>query len=320
MNVPKYFASRIEKASGGRLKIEVLPAGTIVPAAEMLDAVSKGVLDVCHGWSGYHVGKNSACALFTGLPAFGMDQLTYYMWLYFGDGLKLYNELLTNEMKLNVIAFFMGGDVPEPLGWFKKPVTSWADFKGLKFRAGGYGAEIYKEAGATVVAMSGGDIIPAAQRGVIDGAEWSDPTSDMTLGFQDVWKYYHMPGIHQPISWTENAINKKRFEELPEDLQELVRTVSNDTAFYTSLQLYYRNAIDLEVLKTKHGVNVVETPKEILIETLKAWDKVAEKKAAENPAFKRVLESQKAFAARQVPYMAKAVPPYELSADHYWKK
>lgn len=317
---PQYLCDRIEKMSAGRLKIQMEPAGTYVPAFEVLDATHKGVLDACHSWAGYWVGKHPAAALFCGIPAFGMDQFDGITWLYMAGGLDLYNEMLQKELAYNVVAFVTLAEVPEPLGWFKKPITSWEDLKGLKFRAGGVAAEIFQKAGMSVVSIPGGDIVPSGEKGVLDAAEWSDPTADMSMGFHDVWKYYHMPGMHQPVAFPEFLVNKGRWEELPDDLKEIVESGCRDTSFTTWMQLWYRNHLDLEVLKTKYGVTVVETPKDILIKVLEGADEVIADKAAANAFAARVRDSQRDFASKFVPYRRMARPPYELAADYYWKR
>jgi TRAP-type mannitol/chloroaromatic compound transport system substrate-binding protein len=202
-----------------------------------------------------------------------MGNEDFLSWLYVGGGLELYQELLQKELKLDVVVFPTFGETPEPMGWFPKPIKSVAELKGLKFRATGLSAEVFKEMGMNVVSLAPGEIVPALERGVIDAAEFSDPSSDLALGFPNVRKFYHMPGIHQPTGMME---------------------------FY------------------KHGVTIVETSKEIQLEILKAWDRVAERKAKENAFFAKVLESQRAFAKRVVPYRRCCHPAYELSADHYW--
>ncbi len=317
---PLYFGERVEKMSGGRLKIDVSAAGTIVPTGEILDAVHKDVIQAGYTWAGMWTGKHPAFGLFCGTDVLGMDHLDMATFLLHGGGMKLYNWLLQEELKYNVIAFNAIGDVPEPQGWFNKPVKSWADFKGLKFRAAGLSAEIFQEAGASVVTLAGGEIVPAGERKTIDAAEWSDPTSDMSLGFHEIWKYYHMPGAHTTCAWLEIIVNKTRYEELPADLKEIVAGAAMDTALYTWTKLWYQNPFDLETLKTKHGVQVIETPEEVLKEVLAATVRLYEKKAAQNATFAKVYEALKEFASRQVPYRRFAQPSYPFVADFHWKK
>lgn len=319
---PKGLVEKIEAMSGGRLKINLLAAGAIVPAFEVLDAVHKGILDGGHAWPGYWYGKHPAATLFGSVPGgpFGMSAEDYLGWLYLGGGRELYNELLQKELKLNVVAFPTFGETPEPLGWFPKPLKDVKDFKGLKFRAGGMSAEVFKAMGMSVVTLPGGEIVPAMQRGVIDAGEFSDPSSDMAMGFQDVRKFYHMPGTHQPTGMMEFLVSTKKWEELPADLRAIVEHASMAEALHFTLKMLNQNSKDLDTLITKHGVKVVETPREILTEVLKAWDKVAEKYVKENPFFAKVYESQKKWAQQVVPYRRIGHPPYDLAADYYWGK
>jgi TRAP-type mannitol/chloroaromatic compound transport system substrate-binding protein len=193
-------------------------------------------------------------------------------------------------------------------------------FRGLKFRAAGAAAEVFKTMGMTVVILPGGEIVPALQRGVIDAGEFSDPSSDMAMGFQDVTKFYHLPGVHQPTGFMEIVINKGKWEALPADLKAIIEYAAMANTLNFDMSMLNQNSKDLETLITKHNVKAIETPREILLEVLKAWDKVAEKYSNSNPFFKKVYESQKTFAQRVVPYRRIGHPPYELAADYYWKK
>jgi TRAP-type mannitol/chloroaromatic compound transport system substrate-binding protein len=314
------FAERVNAMAGGRLKIEVSAAGAIVPAFEVLDAVHKGILDAGHSWPGYWFGKHPACTLYSSAAGgpFGMDNLDWLTWLYLGGGAKMYNELLQNDLKMNVVAFFASGETAEPQGWFKKPISDIKAFKGLKFRAAGAASEVFKNLGMSVVILPGGEIVPALQRGVIDAGEFSDPSADMKMGFQDVAKYYYNPGVHQPTGGMEVLINKTKWEALPADLKAIVENAAMATQMFFDAHMINQNSLDMQTLISKHGVKIMETPREILMEVLKAWDKVAEKYVKENPTFAKIYASQKAFAERVVPYRRIAHPPYELAADYYW--
>lgn len=319
-NNPKDFAKKVKEMSGGRFRIDVMAAGSIVPAFEVLDAVHKGILDAGNSWAGYWMGKHPAATLFSSVPGgpFGMNSEDFLGWIYLGGGLELYNEMLQKELKMDVVSLPTFGETPEPLGWFPRPIKSVADFKGLKFRASGMSAEVFKEMGMSVVTVSGGEIVPALERGVIDAGEWSDPSADMSLGFQDVRKFYHMPGIHQPTGMMEVLINKKKWDKLPDDLKAIVKYAAMSEALEFSLLMLHRNSLDLMTLINKHGVTVVQTPREILLEVLKAWDRVAEKEAKKNPFFAKVLASQKKWAERVVAYRRVGHPPYDLAAEYYW--
>ncbi len=321
-NDPKGVVEKIEAMAGGRLKINMQAAGAIVPAFEVLDATHKGILDVGHAWPGYWYGKHPAATLFGSVPGgpFGMNAEDYLGWMYLAGGVELYNELMQKELKMDVVVFPTYGETPEPLGWFKGPVKDVNAFKGLKFRAGGMSAEVFKAMGMSVVTLPGGEIVPALERGVIDAAEYSDPSSDMSVGFADVRKFYHMPGIHQPTGIMELIINKKKWDSLPADLKAIVENACQAMALKFTLMMIDQNSKDLKTLVEKKGVTIVETPRDILQEVLVAWDKVAEKYVKENAFFAKVYASQKAWAERIVPYRVVAHPPYDLAAEHYWGK
>ena len=317
---PENFAAKVNEMAKGRLKIDVMAVGAIVPAFEILEAVHKGILDAGHVWPGYWLGKHPAATLFASIPCgpYGMNSEDFLGWMHLGGGLELYNELLQKELKLNVISIPTYGENPEPQGWFPKPIRSVKDFKGLKFRAAGMSAEVFKAMGMSVVTLPGGEIVPALERGVIDAGEFSDPSSDMSMGFQDVRKYYHLPGIHQPTGIMEALINKKRWDELPDDIKAMIKTAAMAESLEFALRMLDQNSKDLKTLIDKHGVIVVETPRDLMLEVCKGWDKVAQKYVGENPFFAKVYASQKKWAERVVPYRRVGHPPYDLAAEYYW--
>jgi TRAP-type mannitol/chloroaromatic compound transport system substrate-binding protein len=223
-------------------------------------------------------------------------------------------------LKMNVVAFASSGETNEPQGWFRKPVKGVKDFRGIKFRAGGMAAEVFKALGMTVVILPGGEIVPAMQRGVIDAGEFSEPSSDMAMGFQDVAKFYYLPGMHQPSGMIENIINKSKWDALPADLKAIVEYACMATQTWWDAAIKLQNAKDLETLVNKHNVKVIETPQEILAEVLNAWDKVAEKHSKENAFFSKVYQSQKEYAKRIVPYKKLNEVSYDIGYQHYWSK
>ncbi len=318
---PKGLVDKLAEMTGGRLKIDLAPAGAVVPAFEVLDAVNRGILDAGHSWPGFWTGKHPAATLFGSAPGgpYGMNSEDYLGWIYLGGGLELYNDLIQKELKMNVVIFPTFGETPEPQGWFRKPIKSVAELKGLKFRATGLSAEVFREMGMAVVSIAPGEIVASLERGVVEAAEFSDPSADMAIGLHQVRKFYHMPGIHQPTGMMEIQINKRKWDELPADVKAIVKYAAMAEALHYTLKMLDRNSEDLFTLVSKHGVTVVETPKEVLDEILRAWDKVAERKAKENPFFAKVLESQKSWAQRVVPYRRCCHPPYDLAADYYWK-
>jgi TRAP-type mannitol/chloroaromatic compound transport system substrate-binding protein len=320
---PLIMAKSIEEMSGGRLKMNVMAAGMIVPPFEVLDAVHKNVLDAAHSWPGYWTGKNMAAGLFGPPPAgpFGLGRDEFLSWLHSGGGMELYNELLQKELKLNVVAFFTTTLCYwEAFGWFRKPFESLADLRKMKFRTSGLGLQMMRQMGVSAVQMPGGEVIPALERGTIDGAEWAIPSHDILMGFQNVTKYYYMPDMRQPPGIQEFVINKTKWDELPADIKAIVKN-----ALLAEIMRMNNASIDLESkaakeLIEKHGVKIMRTPDEILKAQLTAIDKVYEEEAAKNPFFAKVLASQREFAQRVVPHAAQIRPPLERAVEHYWQK
>ena len=300
----KLIAERVDKLSGGTLKIEPLPAGTIVPAFEVLDATSKKVIDGAHTVAYYWVGKNKTAVLFTGGPGgnYGMDFVDVLGWMYEGGGLDLWWDFYQKELKLNVIAFPILPASPQALGWFKRPIKDLADFKGMKCRQTGIVAELYSKMGMAVVNMPGGEIVPSAQRGVIDCAEWVGGIEDLRLGLPQVWKYHYTPGMHESNSMLELIINTDVWKGFTPQQQESVRAAVFDTFVRWGIRWQKQNADAIDEMRTKHGTQILRTPPEILVEFLKTWDKMAAEESAKDPFFKKVLESQRKFAAVVVPY------------------
>jgi TRAP-type mannitol/chloroaromatic compound transport system substrate-binding protein len=315
------FVKRVNSLCAGRLEIKLEPPGAIVPAFEILDASHKGVLDGGVSWSGYWTGKNAAFSLFaspTGGP-FGMNNWDFTAWVFNGGGQELYRGLL-EKLKYNVVWFPIWGEMCEPLGWFKKPINKVSDLKGLKFRAAGLAADVFRELGLSVTTLPQGEIMPALERGVIDATEFSDPHSDMGVGFQDICKYYYLPGIHQPTGVGEVYFNKAVWDKLPADLKTIIELAAHESMMLNWTKCWEMNIQALEDLQKKHGVKVMETPKQILMEFLKAWDKVAARESKKNPDFAKIYESQRKFASRHVPYQRIVNPDYAIAADYYWPR
>jgi len=316
----KYFAEKMDKLTGGQIKIEAMAAGQIVPPFEILDATSKKVIDGGHGVSYYWVGKNKAATLFSNTPAgiVGMDHMDYLGWIYEGGGLELWWEFYQKELKLNVVAFPILPASPQAFGWFKRPIKNLADFKGMKCRQTGIVAEIFQRMGMQTVNMPGGEIIPSAQRGVIDCAEWVGGVEDLRLGLPQVWKYHYTPGMHETATVGELIINSEVWASFSPQQQEAVRVSVNDTFLRWWVKWQKQNADALEEMRDKHGTQILRTQPEILIAFLKAWDEMAKEESAKNPFFKKVFESQKAYAAKVVPAKRYMFPPYSFAAGHYF--
>jgi TRAP-type mannitol/chloroaromatic compound transport system substrate-binding protein len=305
----KNFGDRVDKMSNGRIKVEVLPDGAVVGAFGILDAVDKGVVDGGFAWTHYWSGKNSAAALFSNPAAgvgVGMDQVSHMSWLKNGGGDALYDRLYTEVLKTNIKPFMIQPMGPDPFGWFKKPIKSIEEMKSMKYRSPpGLTAEIFREMGITTVAMPGAEIVPAAQRGVIDAAEWIGPADDMILGFQTVFKHYYLQGLHQSTDVAELLINKNFWNKLSPDLKAIVEASVAATIAETYTFNVYRNAVAMEKLKKDHGVTIHDTPKEFFTAFQKATTIVYDRESTKNPFFKEVLDSQRKFAGVVVPYWTK---------------
>jgi len=310
----KRFGDRIEKMSAGRIKIETLPDGAVVPAFEILDAVDKGVVEGGYAWTHYWSGKNPTAGLFSNPMAgagVGLDQLSHVAWLLEGGGNDLYRKLYSDVLKVNVEPFLVQPMGPDPLGWFKRPIKDTADFKKLKYRSPpGITGEIFKEMGISAVALPGGDIVPSAQRGVIDAAEWIGPADDMNLGLQTVWKNYYLQGLHQSTDMGEVLINKTVWDKLSPDLQAIVRTAALASMMETYSFNIYRNAQAIVKLREQFKVTIRDTPKDFYPQFVHATNVVLDRYAKKDPFFKEVLDSQRNFAKTVVPYWTKILDLY----------
>jgi TRAP-type mannitol/chloroaromatic compound transport system substrate-binding protein len=315
-----FWVDRVQKLSGGTLKVEAMPAGQVVPAFEVLDATHKKVLDGAHAWAGYWVGKNKTSILFTGGPGgtFGMDFIDYMGWMYNGGGFELYQDFYQKELKLNVVVIPILPSGPQAFGWFKRPIKNLADFKGMKCRQTGMAAEIWQRMGMQTVNMPGGEIIPSAQRGVIDCAEWVGGVEDLRLGFHNVWKYHYTPGVHENTTVGELLINADVWKSLSPTHQEIIKSAANETFLIWWAKWQRQNADALKELQEKHGVQILRTPADILVEFLKTWDLIAKEEAAKNPFFKKVHDSQRAYASVVVPAKRFMFPPYSFVANYYF--
>ena len=312
------YVKRVNEMAGGRLRIDYLLGGAVVKPFEVMDATSKGVLDASHGVPVYWYGKSKVASLFGSGPINGCDAPQTLAWIYRGGGQALYDELLT-KLGLNVVGFFCMPMPTQPLGWFKKPITSAAGLKGLKYRTVGLAADLFQEMGAKVTQLAGGEIVPALERGVIDAFEFNNPTSDSRFGAQDVIKNYMMGSYHQAMEFFEIAFNKNKWNAIPKDLQAILKfgvEAASSSNWWTAMDNYSR---DLQVLINKHKVKVIRTPKSIMAEQLKAWDVITPKLMKEDPFFAKVVESQKAWAKRVAYYMFVNEADYKLGYEHVFK-
>jgi TRAP-type mannitol/chloroaromatic compound transport system substrate-binding protein len=311
------YAKKVNEMTGGRLKIEVLPAGAVVKAFDLLDGVSKGTLDGGHGVVAYHYGKNSALALWGSGAAFGMDANMVLAWHYYGGGKQLLDEIY-KTLNIDVVSYLYGPMPTQPLGWFKKPVTKPDDFKGLKYRTVGLSIDIFSGLGAAVNALPGAEIVPALDRGLLDAAEFNNASSDRALGFADVSKTCMLQSWHQSAEQFEITFNKAKFQSLPEDLRNIVGYAVQAASADMSWKAIDRYSKDYAELQQKEGVKFYKTPDAILQRQLQLWDEVCAKKASENPMFKKALESQRAFAQRAAIWQRDTNVDYRAGVNHYF--
>ena len=316
-NILEGFAAKLKAMSGGRLEAEILPAGAVVKTNEIHDAVSSGVVEAGFTWPHFASGKHPAAFLFSDQPSVnGMDQFGFLSWYYEGEGYKLYRELYDDQMKVNVRGIIILASGGQPLGWFKEPINSLADFQKLKYRAPpGLTGKIFLEMGISAVSLPGAEIVPAAQKGVIDAAEWINPGEDIKLGLQQIWKNYYLQGFHQASDLGELLINKDFWNKLSPDLQAIVEGAAQATVMQSLAAHIYRNAVALEELKSNYGVTVRDTPSDLYPEFLRAAAKVTEEAAKNNAFFAKVLASQRKFADIIVPYWTKQLDLYHSLGD-----
>ena len=312
------FAKKVNDMTGGDIKIEVLPAGAVVPAFQLIDAVSKGTLDGGHGVVVYHYGKQTAVALWGSGPSYGMDANMMLAWHKYGG-----KELLTKlyaSIGANVVSFLYGPMPTQPLGWFKKPVTKADDFKGLKFRTVGLSIDVFTGLGAAVNALPGGEIVPAIDRGLLDAAEFNNASSDRVLGFPDVSKVCMLQSYHQNAEQFEITFNKTKYDALPAKMKSLIEYAVEASSQDMSWKAIDRYSQDYLEMQTKQNVKFYRTPDSVLQTQLKVYDQAAAKKSAENPLFKEIEASQRQFAERTVKwYLDTQISP-RMAYNHYFGK
>lgn len=310
----------IKELSGGRMTVELLPAGAVVGAFDQADAVHKGILDGSHAVPAFWYGKNNALSLFGTGPALGQDANTTLAWIEYGGGKELYEEIYRDLLKLDVVPLAYGPMPTQPLGWFREEVKSAEQFKGVKYRTVGLSIDVFKNMGATVVALPGGEIVPALERGVIDAAEYNNPASDMALGFADVAKICMVQSYHQPAEFFEVLINKNVWNNMPEQYRAIwkiaVKAASAQMSWRT-IEQYSKTYLEL---RDKRKVRFIKTPKDILEAQLNAWDKIIEDKGSENPVFRKIFDSQKAYMKRAVDYQTTFIVDPQQAFDHFFKK
>ena len=313
----KQYTDRVEKMSGGRLKIDLLPAGAVVKAFQVQDACHDGVLDAAHTVTAYWYGKNKAASLFGTGPVFGANASQILAWIHFGGGKELYRELTQDMLGLDLVGFFAMPMPTQPLGWFKQQIKSADDMQGLKYRTVGLATDIMQGMGLKVTQLPGGEIVPALERGVIEAFEFNNPTSDRQFGAHDVAKVYMLGSYHQAAEFFEIIFNKRRFDSLEPDLQAILEYAAEaaNTANYGMAMDRY--SADLQTLINKDGVKVYRTPESVMAAQLESWDKVLAN-LNQDAYFKKVVDSQRAWSERVAFYDLMNAADYKLAYKHYF--
>lgn len=313
------YVKRVNEMAGGRLKIDYLLGGAVVHPFSVQDAVHTGVLDATHTVPVYWYGKHKAASLFGTGPVFGFNAEQGLGWIYNGGGKELYKELIDDILKLNIVSFFSMPMPTQPLGWFKKPVKSAADLKGLKYRTVGLAADLSQAMGLAVAQLPGGEIVPAMERGVIDAFEYNNPSADRRFGAHNVAKNYMLGSYHQATEYFEIMFNKTKFNTLPKEHQAILQyaaEAASSANYWYAMDLYSK---DLQELKDKEKVNVIRTPKDVFEAQIKAWDGIIEQ-LAKDPYMKKVMDSQKAWAKRVVYYETLNAADYVTAYEHHFGK
>jgi TRAP-type mannitol/chloroaromatic compound transport system substrate-binding protein len=311
------YAKKVNDMTGGELSIEVLPAGAVVPAFGLLDAVSKGTLDGGHGVLAYHYGKQPALALWGSGPGFAMDANMLLSWHKYGGGKALLAKLYAS-IDANVASFPYGPMPTQPLGWFKTPIAKVEDLNGLKFRTVGISIDVFTGMGAAVNALPGGEIVSAMDRGLLDAAEFNNASSDRALGFADVSKICMLQSFHQNAEQFEILFNKTKYEALPDKMRAIIGNAVEAASQDMQWKAIDRYSTDYVALQTEDKVKFYKTPDAILKKQLEVYDEVVKKKSADNPLFKEILESQIAFAQRVTRWEQDTVVNRRMAFDHYF--
>ncbi len=312
----KSYVDRVHAMAGKDLKIDLLAVNSVVKTSQMQDAVHRGVLDAAHYVPAYWYSKSKTASLFGTGPCFGWSSQEVLGWIYYGGGQELFDELMAS-LDLNVVSFFNSPMPAQPLGWFKEQINDASQMNGIKYRTVGLAADVLLEMGMSVVQLPGGEIQPAMKSGLIDAAEFNNPTSDRDFGMQDVSKHYHLASFHQSQEFFEVTFNKGTFEGLPSELQAVLKHASeaeNSNFYWHNTKRY---AEDLEKLKSQ-GVNVYRTPDSVMEEQLKAWDIVVDRLSGEDAFFAKVIDSQKAYAKEVMNYLNLNQPDYKLAYNHHF--
>ena len=309
------YCNMVKDMSGGSLTIDLQPVGAVVKTSEIGQAVSSGIVDMGHWVTAYWYGKNAAASLFGTGPSYGMSSQEVMAWMEYGGGRKLYEEA-TAKVGFNYTGFFHMPMPAQPFGWFKKNVTKVSDVKGMKYRTVGLATNVLTAMGMVVRQLPGGEIQPAMKTGLIDAAEFNNPTSDSQFGMQDVSKHYHLGSFHQSQEMFEIPCNTKRLKSLSPAHQAILKNAAyaaNTDNYFKALSRY---TASLSELMNKHKVNVYQTSDAILAEQLKGWDKVIGEFVKKDAFFAKVVKSQKDYARKTMKYLLMNQPNYKLAYEN----
>ncbi|QJQ95628.1 MULTISPECIES: TRAP transporter substrate-binding protein [Halomonadaceae] len=292
------FAQRIERLSGGRMRVQVFGAGELVPAMEVFDAVAAGTAEMGHSASYYWRGKVAAAQFFTAVP-FGMNTTEMNAWMYHGGGQELWDELYASH---NLKPFLVGNTGTQMAGWFKKEINSLADMRGLRIRLPGLAGEAMNGIGATAVNMPGSEIFTSMQTGVLDAADWVGPYNDMAFGLYQVADYYYTSVWNEPSAGLEGTINLDAWNALPDDLKAVVVEAARSANLSMIDEFTYRNAQALETLVDEHGVELRAFPEDVMSALYESSMTVLQRQVDNDPASKRIYDSYVAFQQLVRPY------------------
>ena len=311
------YVKRVNEMAGGRLKIDYLVGGSVVHPFQVFDGVHGGQLDAAHTVTVYWYGKHKAASLFGTGPVFGFNANEGLGWIHNGGGKELFDELQTQIMKVNIKSFFAMPMPTQPLGWFKKPITGANDLKGLKYRTVGLAADLFQAMGASVAQLPGGEIVPAMERGVIEGFEFNNPTSDRRFGAQDVAKNYMMGSHHQATEYFEIMFNRAKYAALPKEHQAILQYAAEAASSANEWKAMDYYSKDLNELINKDKVSVLRTPKGVFDAQINAWDGLITQLGSD-PFMKKVMDSQKEWVRRVVFYGMYNATDYRGAFEHHF--
>ena len=301
------FKEYLESASGGNMKVKIYEPGKLMPAYEILDAVSTGKVNAGYTASGYTAGKVKAAEFYTAIP-FSQSVPYFISWMYFGNGGKLYQEMY-DKAGYNVKVFPFCFLAPETAGWFRKEINSPEDLKGVKIRFFGLGGKVLSKLGASVTSMPGGECFPALEKGALDATEFATPAVDTRFGFYKVAKYNYFPSWHQPATHLEFLINKDTWNSMSPQQQALIEVTTRAINSWSMAKSHAEQGNVVRENEEKHGTQNRTWSPELLKLFKKTWLEVVEEEASKDAFFKKVWEDYKAFSNQCKPYESVAHLP-----------